>query len=122
MLTAAAAAASSPEIRSHPPMYAVVAPDGNQHRVEVGQTIEVDRLRADREASVTWQPVMVVGDDGTVTATPGQLANATVRATVVEHTKGPKITAYMYHSKTGYHRKTGHRAARSRVRIDAIDA
>lgn len=103
-------------------MYAVVAPDGKQHRVEVGDTIEVDRVHADPEEAVTWRPVMVVGDNGTVAATPGQLGEAAVRATVVDHTRGPKITAYMYHSKTGYHRKTGHRADRSRVRIDAIDA
>lgn len=102
-------------------MYAVVAPDGKQHRVEVGDTIEVDRVQADPEGALTLRPVMVVGDDGTVAATPVQLGDAAVRATVVGHTKGPKITAYMYHSKTGYHRKTGHRAARSRLRIDAID-
>lgn len=103
-------------------MYAVVAPDGKQHRVKVGDTIEVDRVHVGADGAVTWQPVMVVGDDGTVSATPAQLGDASVRATVVDHTRGPKITAYMYHSKTGYHRKTGHRSARTRVRIDAIDA
>lgn len=103
-------------------MYAVVAADGKQHRVAVGDTIEVDRVHADPEEGVTLRPVMVVGDDGAVSATPGQLDGASVRATVVEHTRGPKITAYMYRNKTGYHRKTGHRSSLSKLRIDAIDA
>lgn len=103
-------------------MYAVVAPDGKQHRVAVGDTVEIDRVDADPEASVTLRPVMVVGDDGAVSATPDALGNAAVRATVVEHTKGPKLTVFMYRNKTGYRRKTGHRAARSRLRIESIDA
>ena len=102
-------------------MYAVVAADGKQHRVEVGDTVEVDRVDADPDGSVTLRPVMVVGDDGAVAATPDRLSGASVRATVVEHTRGPKITVFMYRNKTGYRRKTGHRAARSRLRIDAID-
>lgn len=103
-------------------MYAVVAADGKQHRVAVGDTIEVDRVHVEPDQGVTLRPVMVVGDDGAVSATPDQLGDASVRATVVEHTRGPKITAYMYRNKTGYHRKTGHRSERSRLRIDGIDA
>lgn len=103
-------------------MYAVVAADGKQHRVAVGDTIEVDRVHAEPDQGVTLRPVMVVGDDGAVSATPDQLGDASVRATVVEHTRGPKITAYMYRNKTGYHRKTGHRSERSRLRIEGIDA
>lgn len=102
-------------------MYAVVAADGKQHRVAVGDTVEIDRVDAQRDDHVTLRPVMIVGDDGAVTATPDKLGDATVRATVVEHTLGPKITVFMYRNKTGYRRKSGHRAARSRLRIDAID-
>lgn len=103
-------------------MYAVVAPDGKQHRVGVGDTIEVDRVRAAPEQGVELRPVLIVGDDGSVSATPQQLGDATVRATVVEHFRGSKVTAYMYHNKTGFKRKTGHRAERSRLRVESIDA
>lgn len=102
-------------------MYAVVAAGGIQHRVEVGDTIEFDRVDAGVDDQVTLSPVMIVGDDGTVSATPDALGSATVRGTVVEHTKGPKITVFTYRNKTGYRRKKGHRQAQSRVRIDAID-
>jgi large subunit ribosomal protein L21 len=103
-------------------MYAVVDADGKQHRVGVGDTVEVDRVHADSDQDVALRPVLIVGDDGSVSATPQQLGDATVRATVLEHFRGPKVTAYMYHNKTGFKRKTGHRSERTRLRIDAIDA
>lgn len=103
-------------------MYAVVAPDGKQHRVAVGDTIDVERVDAGPKSTLTMDPVLVVGDDGSVAATPDQLGDASVRATVVDHHKARKVTAFMYHNKTGFKRTRGHRQQRTLLRIDAIDA
>lgn len=102
-------------------MQAVIATGGKQYRVAVGDVLEVERLAAAEGATVTLQPVMVVDDDGAVSATPDALDGASVSATVVDETRGPKLTVFMYRNKTGYRRKTGHRQRRSRIRIDAID-
>jgi large subunit ribosomal protein L21 len=65
--------------------------------------------------------VLVVDDDGAVSATPDALDGASVSATVIDAVKGPKLTVFMYRNKTGYRRRTGHRQTHSRIRIDAID-
>jgi large subunit ribosomal protein L21 len=103
-------------------MHAVVAAGGKQYRVTVGDTLDVERLAADSEGSVRLRPLLVVADDGTVTAGPDALRSATVTASVIEQVKGPKLTVFMYRSKTGYRRKSGHRQPLTRIRIDEITA
>lgn len=102
-------------------MQAVIATGGKQYRVAVGDEVDVELLTADDDGTVSLTPVLVVGDDGDVRATPDALDGASVTATVLDETRGPKLTVFMYRNKTGYRRKTGHRQRRSRIRIDAID-
>ena len=102
-------------------MQAVIATGGKQYRVSVGDELEVERLDAGNDGTVTLTPVMVMGDDGAVSATPDALDGAAVTATVLDETRGPKLIVFMYRNKTGYRRRTGHRQRRSRIRIDAID-
>ena len=102
-------------------MQAVIATGGKQYRVAVGDELDVELLIAGDDGTVTLAPVMVVDDDGDVSATPDALDGAAVTATVLDETRGPKLTVFMYRNKTGYRRKTGHRQRYSRIRIDAID-
>jgi large subunit ribosomal protein L21 len=102
-------------------MYAVIATGGKQYRVQVGETLDVEKLVADDSGSVELRPVMLVGDDGAVT-TGRDLGDATVTASVVEQRKGPKIVVFKYKNKTGYRRKNGHRQPLTRIRVDAINA
>lgn len=103
-------------------MYAVVATGGKQYRVAVGDTLDVERLRADDDGTVALRPVMLVGDDGTVTATPDALASASVSASIVEDRKANKIVVFKYKNKTGYRRTAGHRQPLTRIRVDRITA
>jgi len=103
-------------------MYAVVATGGKQYRVAVGDTLDVEKLAHGEDGTVALRPVMLVGDDGAVTVGRDALDAATVRASVVEDRKGPKITVFMYRNKTGYRRKTGHRQSLTRIRVDEISA
>ena len=103
-------------------MYAVIATGGKQYRIQVGDTLDVEKLAAADDGSVRLRPVMLVGDDGAVTVDRDELAAATVRASVVEQRKGPKLTVFQYRNKTGYRRKTGHRQPLTRIRVDEISA
>jgi large subunit ribosomal protein L21 len=102
-------------------MQAVIATGGKQYRVAVGDELDVELLDAADDGTVTLRPVLVVDDDGAVSATPDALGGAAVTATVIDAVKGPKLTVFMYRNKTGYRRKNGHRQQHSRIRIDAID-
>ena len=102
-------------------MYAVIATGGKQYRVGVGDTLDVEALEAP-EGSVELRPVLLVGDDGDVTADADALARASVKASVVEHYRDRKVTVFKYRNKSGYRRKAGHRQRRTRIRVEAINA
>jgi large subunit ribosomal protein L21 len=103
-------------------VYAVIATGGKQYRVKVGDTLEVEKLEGADDGSVELRPILYVGDDGAVTSGRDDLAGVTVKATVVEQVKGPKLTVFKYKNKTGYRRRNGHRQPLTRIRVDEITA
>jgi large subunit ribosomal protein L21 len=101
-------------------VYAIVRGGGRQHKVAVGDVLEVDRLAGAPGTSVTFPAVLVVDGDK-VTSDKGALGGVTVTAEVVEHTKGPKIDIGLYKNKTGYRRRMGHRQPHTQVRVTGIE-
>jgi len=101
-------------------MYAVISTGGKQYRVEEGQQIDVEKLD-DVDTSVELTPVLVVDGDS-VLATPDQLAEATVSATVVGEGRGAKIEGFTYKPKSRNRRRWGHRQSYSTIEITGINA
>jgi large subunit ribosomal protein L21 len=101
-------------------VYAIVRTGGHQHKVAVGDTLEVDRVTAAAGESVTLPAVLLV-DGGSVTSDAGALANAVVTAEVVDHGKGPKIVIHKFRNKTGYHKRQGHRQKLTTLRVTGIE-
>jgi large subunit ribosomal protein L21 len=100
--------------------YAVFKSGGKQYRVSVSDVIDVDQLDAEPGAEVTFSDVLLVGDGGNVKA--GSAAQgATITAEVVEQRKGPKLVAYKYKRRKGYHRKVGFRSRLTRLSIKSIN-
>jgi large subunit ribosomal protein L21 len=100
-------------------MYAVIASGGKQQRVEVGETIEVELLKAEVGEEVNFAAVLLV-DGENITAGTGKLDGAAVSGRVVGESKGPKIDAYNYKSKTRGRRRWGHRQHYTTVEITSI--
>jgi large subunit ribosomal protein L21 len=82
--------------------YAIIRLGGKQYTVREGETLVVDRVKADE--GKTFNPDVLLGE-GTVTAK------------VVAHERGPKIRIGKYKRRTGYRRHNGFRAATSRIEI-----
>ena len=101
-------------------MYAVVDSGGKQYRVETGLTLVVDRLNAATGATVTFDRVLMVGDEDGVTVGTPTVSGASVRGTVLEHGRGPKIVVFHFRPKAHYRRRNGQRASLTRIRIDEI--
>jgi large subunit ribosomal protein L21 len=101
-------------------MYAVVDSGGKQYRVEPGRTLVLDRLDAEAGATVTFDRVLLIGDEDSVTLGTPNVTGATVRGTVLEHGRGPKVIVFRFRPKAHYRRRTGHRSELTRVRIDEI--
>ena len=100
-------------------MYAIIATGGKQYKVSEGDVIKVEKLNAQAGDTVTFDHVIAVSD-GTLKV-GGDVANASVSATVVKQGRGKKVIVYKYKRKTGYHKKNGHRQAYTQVKIDKIN-
>ena len=101
-------------------MYAIVRSGGKQHKVAVGDVIEVEKLLGADGSTVTLPAVLVV-DGETVTATRPTLAKVSVSAELVAQTKGPKIRMIKYKNKTGYRKRIGHRQKLTQIRVTGIE-
>jgi large subunit ribosomal protein L21 len=101
-------------------VYAIVRSGGTQHKVAVGDVVEVDRVAGEPGSTLNLPAVLLV-DGKTVTADAKALGKVTVTAEVVDHTKGPKITIWKYKNKTGYRKRQGHRQRQSRLKVTGIE-
>jgi large subunit ribosomal protein L21 len=99
-------------------MYAVIKTGGKQHKVAVGDVIEVERLVGSDE-TVTFQPLLVVDDDGHTHA-GSQAAKAVVTAKPLGEKKGDKIKIFKYRPKTGYAKRGGHRQLLTLLEIQDV--
>ena len=100
-------------------MYAIVRSGGRQHKVAVGDVLEIDRLETAVGSSVSLKPLLLV--DGTaVTSDASALGSASVTAEVLAETKGPKIRILKFKNKTGYRRRQGHRQRYTKIKITDI--
>jgi large subunit ribosomal protein L21 len=95
--------------------YAIISLGGKQYRVQEGERLLVDRLRADEGATVEPR-VLLIGGNGA----PDLAPSTTVTARVVGHELGKKIRIGKYRRRTGYKKHTGHRSKLTRIEIESI--
>lgn len=102
-------------------MYAIIATGGKQYKVAEGDVIKVEKLAAEDGATVTFDQVLVVSNDGMKIGNP-TVEGATVTAKAIETAKARKVIVYKYKRKSGYHKKNGHRQYFTKVQIEKINA
>ena len=101
-------------------MYAIVKAGGHQEKVEVGDVILVNRLKAQKGETVEF-PVALVVDGANVILGAKDLAKLSVKAEVInDEAPGQKINILQYKNKTGVARRKGHRQQLTAVKITAI--
>ncbi len=101
-------------------MYAIVRTGGKQYRVNVGDTIYVERLEAPVGEKITLDDILLVGGDSVKVGSP-RVAGATVVGTVVEQDRGAKIRVFKYKKRKHYRRTRGHRQSYTALKIDSIE-
>jgi large subunit ribosomal protein L21 len=100
-------------------VYAIVKAGGRQEKVAVGDVLLIDRVHQAPGASITL-PALLLVDGAAVTTDAKVLAGITVTAEVLEEIKGEKIHILRYKNKTGYRRRQGFRAKRTRIKVTEI--
>lgn len=102
-------------------MYAIIKTGGKQLKVEVGQTIFVEKLDAAEGDKVTFDEVVFVGGDAVKVGKPF-VEGATVEATVEKQGRGKKVTIFKYRRRKDSSSKKGHRQPYTKLVVDAINA
>lgn len=100
-------------------MYAIVRSGGRQHKVSVGDVLDLDLTNDEIGDSVSLQPLLLV-DGESITSDAAKLSEVSVTAEVLGLTKGPKIRIIKFKNKTGYRKRQGHRQRYTQVKVTGI--
>ncbi len=101
--------------------YAIIDNGGKQYRAVEGSTIEVDLLDAEVGQQVDLGKVLLLVDGDQISVGAPLVDKALVKATVVEHVKGPKVVVFHYRPKKRIRTKTGHRQQYTRLQVNSIE-
>ena len=102
-------------------MFAIVKTGGKQFKVQVGETIDVEKLDVVVGGDVRLEQVLLAANDGNIAYGRPVVEGAVVTARVVRQFKGPKLIIFKYKSKSRYRRRTGHRQNLTQLAIQAIE-
>jgi large subunit ribosomal protein L21 len=99
-------------------VYAIVKTGGKQYRVEAGQRLLVERLRAEEGADVALQPILYRSEEAVFDK--AGLEAVKVTAKVLAHVRGEKLRVFKFKPKRGYKRRTGHRQELTQIEVTEI--
>ena len=98
-------------------MYAVIESGGKQHRVEKGEVIRFEKLKAEAGTTVDFDKVMMVADGADVKIGAPYVEGGKVSAEVVNHGRHDKVTIIKMKRRKHYRRQAGHRQWYTEVKI-----
>jgi large subunit ribosomal protein L21 len=102
-------------------MYAILSDRGRQYKVREGDLLQVDNMTEKKGAAVTFDQVLLVGQDGgQVKVGSPIVSGAKVTGVIEEHTKGEKLIAHHRVRTNSLGRRRGHRTQYSVIRIQKI--
>lgn len=116
----AAVAASPSADPSGDAVYAIVEAGGQQVWLQPNRYLDLNRLDAAVDSTVSLDTVLLVKDSKGTTLGQPYVKGARVDLTVMAHRRGPKILVYKMRRKKKTRRKTGHRQELTRVMVRAI--
>jgi large subunit ribosomal protein L21 len=103
-------------------MYAVIATDGRQYKVEEGQIVLIDfRDNVNEGDKITFEQILCLSGNGSVKIGKPHVTGATVTAEVQRaEQKGEKLYIQKFRRRKNYRRRTGHRQKYTKVKITGI--
>jgi len=103
-------------------MYAVFKTGGKQYRASTGDVLKVEKIEAEKGATVELDQVLMVGEGEDVKIGTPYLKKGKVTATVVDHGRREKIKIIKFKRRKNYRRQMGHRQYFTQIEITGIDA
>ncbi len=101
-------------------MYAIVDISGKQFKVTQDQYVYAPKMQGDEGASVEFDKVLLVDNDGKVDVGTPVLKGVKVSGKILEHVKGDKVIVFKKKRRKGYKVRNGHRQDYTKVLIEKI--
>jgi large subunit ribosomal protein L21 len=103
-------------------MYAVFSTGGKQYRATTGDVLKVEKIEAEKGATVELDKVLMVGEGEDVKIGAPYLDGGKVTALVVDHGRADKIKVLKFKRRKNYLKRQGHRQYFTQIEITGIDA
>ncbi|MBX7212329.1 MAG: 50S ribosomal protein L21 [Verrucomicrobiaceae bacterium] len=102
--------------------YAIFKTGSKQYKVSVGDKVDVEKIGVAEGEWATFDQVLAHGEGAEIKVGTPTVNGATVVAKVVKQHRAPKVTAFKFRKRKGYHKTRGHRQQLTRVQIVSINA
>ena len=101
-------------------MYAIVDIAGKQFKVTQDQLVYAPKLEGEEGASVEFDRVLLLDNDGKVEVGAPVLSGVKVSAKILGHVKGDKVIVFKKKRRKGFRKKNGHRQEFTQIQIGEI--
>ena len=101
-------------------MYAIVEIAGQQFKVSKDLKVYVNRLANEEGSKISFDKVLLLDDNGSITLGAPAIEGASVEAKVLQHLKGDKVIVFKKKRRKGYKKKNGHRQQFTKIEITGI--
>ena len=102
-------------------MYAVFKTGGKQYRATTGDVLNVEKIEAEKGATVELDQVLMVGEGEDVKVGTPYLEGGKVTATVVDHGRHEKVSIIKFKRRKHHLKRMGHRQFFTTIEITGID-
>ncbi|MTH95110.1 50S ribosomal protein L21 [Roseibium sp. RKSG952] len=101
-------------------MFAVIKTGGKQYKVAADDLLKVEKLDAEAGSTVTFDEVLMVGNDSDTTIGAPTVDGASVVAEVVDQGRNRKIIIFKKRRRQNSRRRNGHRQSFTLVKVTDI--
>jgi large subunit ribosomal protein L21 len=102
-------------------MYAVIRTGGKQHRIELGQSVRVEKLAGAVGDAVELDEVLLVGGEGEARVGKPLVDGAKAVGTIIAQGRGPKLKVFKMKRRKNYRRLQGHRQDYTEIHVEKIE-
>jgi large subunit ribosomal protein L21 len=102
-------------------MYAVIVTGGKQYRVTKGETLKVEKIVAEEGAEIELDKVLMIADGDKLSIGAPELDRSSVKAKIVSHGRGKKVTIIKFRRRKHHRKQMGHRQSYTEIEITSID-
>lgn len=100
--------------------WVVLETGGKQYKTAQGEILKIEKVAADSEGNITFDKILLASSDkGLVVGFP-YIEKAKVKAKVESQIRDDKVRVVKFKSKSRYLKRTGHRQAKTIVRVEKI--